>query len=598
MRHIGFDESTVLGEFAKIAHKEGLVKTAEEPLIEFGTPVIGNQPGQRVELPGESEMAIIDPRTILTKLDAATGKKYDFLGLLGARYNIHDQKQMQVLKNKLALLLQAGRQHKIDPRGIGLVLKQIRNNVFSGVTPPPKTTPETSIQEQKRYFNYQKVLRMFNQLAQHAKRSSDESNEMTKEAKGEGQKYYDVTGETGEQLVEKAHPGGGTKTELTHSKTDENLVETIVEQQERDIEVARSVPKGTYAELMNLYGALKKMGYSEHLGGLKKIIKSIATPDEVVNYTLTILADKLNSMDFKKHADIVSELLKKKVAQDPKLQLDTFSRQVGDKLIDTVVNALPGGPAAAGQKAVLKGLKGKPYNVVYNNALRLVNTQPDMRGAWNKGLVAINPDVARLTDLQKKVKPAPAPTPVPGGVAGNVEEELEKPTLESLPVSKRKRYPRGPKVKKLQMRFNSAIARTPYAAAGNTLDPDGVFGPKTRAAYNLVKAHGGWKKFEQAMVAKKQKRPVKQKAPPAPPSPPTSANPESVALSMLKRRFGRLPLRRVPELVDIVKQWGREEFGSARKVWSEPKATQEAQKKLRQRIDSLTREDVKPYIRM
>lgn len=82
-------------------------------------------------------------------------------------------------------------------------------------------------------------------------------------AKDEGQKY-DVTGETGEQLVEKAHPGGGTKTELTHSKTDENLVETIVEQQKRDIDVVNKMPKGTYAALVGLADRLDKLGlYTE-----------------------------------------------------------------------------------------------------------------------------------------------------------------------------------------------------------------------------------------------------------------------------------------------------------------------------------------------
>jgi len=44
MRHIGFDESTVLNEFAKIAHKEGLIKTAQG---EGYVPEGGRGPGPK-----------------------------------------------------------------------------------------------------------------------------------------------------------------------------------------------------------------------------------------------------------------------------------------------------------------------------------------------------------------------------------------------------------------------------------------------------------------------------------------------------------------------------------------------------------------------
>lgn len=64
-------------------------------------------------------------------------------------------------------------------------------------------------------------------------------------------------------MIDEAHPGGGTKTELTHSKTDENLVETVVEQQKKDLEVATSVPKGTYATLAQLADALDARGYAD-----------------------------------------------------------------------------------------------------------------------------------------------------------------------------------------------------------------------------------------------------------------------------------------------------------------------------------------------
>lgn len=118
------------------------------------------------------------------------------------------------------------------------------------------------------------------------------------------EKLYDITGETGKDLVDKAHPGGGTKTELT-SKTDEGLVETIVEQQDRDIGVAHSTPKGTYAALVNLYNKLHKMGCKDHLPKLAKIIKSIATKEDIVNHALISLANELDRKGFREAADQV-----------------------------------------------------------------------------------------------------------------------------------------------------------------------------------------------------------------------------------------------------------------------------------------------------
>lgn len=85
-------------------------------------------------------------------------------------------------------------------------------------------------------------------------------------------KFYDVTGETGEQLVDSAHPGN-MRTELTHSKTDENLVETIVEQQKADLEVAHKVPKGVYAALTDLADKLDKLGYRKEADVVDDLIK-------------------------------------------------------------------------------------------------------------------------------------------------------------------------------------------------------------------------------------------------------------------------------------------------------------------------------------
>jgi hypothetical protein len=63
------------------------------------------------------------------------------------------------------------------------------------------------------------------------------------------EKLYDVTGETGEQLVEQAHPGGGPT--IAPSKEEGGKVETIVEEQKKNIDKATKKPTGKYAELVN-----------------------------------------------------------------------------------------------------------------------------------------------------------------------------------------------------------------------------------------------------------------------------------------------------------------------------------------------------------
>jgi len=103
--------------------------------------------------------------------------------------------------------------------------------------------------------------------------------DLSKSAKKGDSKVYDVTGETGKDLIDSAHPGN-TRTELTHSKTDENLVETIFEQQEKDIEVAHSVPTGVYAALTELADGLDKLGYTKEADAVDDMIKK-ASDSEV-----------------------------------------------------------------------------------------------------------------------------------------------------------------------------------------------------------------------------------------------------------------------------------------------------------------------------
>jgi hypothetical protein len=123
-------------------------------------------------------------------------------------------------------------------------------------------------------------------------------------------KVYDVTGESGEDLVDDAHPGN-MHTEISNRKDDDgNLVETIVERQEMDLDVVRKVPKGTYATLVELYNRLHKAGQVEVLSDLANVIKSIATAEDVMEHTLVTLATVLDEKGFSKAADKVDALLK------------------------------------------------------------------------------------------------------------------------------------------------------------------------------------------------------------------------------------------------------------------------------------------------
>jgi len=79
-------------------------------------------------------------------------------------------------------------------------------------------------------------------------------------------KLYGITGETGEQLVGDAHPGGGPV--QVPAKDEGGKVETIVEQQKKSMEAATSVPTGKQAafvarQLVSLANRLDMEGKTE-----------------------------------------------------------------------------------------------------------------------------------------------------------------------------------------------------------------------------------------------------------------------------------------------------------------------------------------------
>lgn len=343
MKHISFDESTVMREFARIAGEQGLVKVAQPPQPREMPPAAPPQ-SRTIEGPMTTGLGPAfenDMKKFPAILASVSGGKIDgsallkelapFMraakGWLGSQDAASKQKMMALggkLTPVLRLLMKqlemrAKKMGAMDPNidtvreALGL-LSQSASPAEDGLgVEAAKKLPcgcKAGGCVDNEDCDCAKKCPCKKEKKEDNKKEGAEDNMTVKQADG---KLYDVSGETGEQLVDKAHPGGGTKTELTHSKTDENLVETIVEQQEADLEVARSVPKGTYAELKTLYTVLSKMGYSEHLGELKALMAATASTEEVLADTLTSLADSLDRLGYTKHADQVDELLKKKV---------------------------------------------------------------------------------------------------------------------------------------------------------------------------------------------------------------------------------------------------------------------------------------------
>jgi hypothetical protein len=298
MKHIGFDQSTVLKEFARIAHENGFVKVAntEEKNIKVAeTP-------RAAAL--EKELQTYKALSAFYK-SKMQNKKRSLLAKIVSE--IQGQKAMMNIAKNLGHNKQITAADEIAYKTMARILRGIFKQMGASaswmnfIPPSLVTKQDVKIEEEH-------------------KRDVEGSTDL-EHVKTADEKLYDVSGETGEDLIDTAHPGGGTKTELTHSKTDENLVETIVEQQEKDKEVATSVPKGTYATLVGLYNDLHKMGHKEKLGRLLNTIKAIATPEDIERHRLYVIANKLDQLGDTAAADKIDKLLKKKVASMQKVAI-------------------------------------------------------------------------------------------------------------------------------------------------------------------------------------------------------------------------------------------------------------------------------------
>lgn len=385
MKHINFNQSTVLNEYARIAADNGLIKQAQEATevveqSESAAPeIVTFEKGTTIALP-EAKRAF---DAFLSDL----GKERMLVGLFNSLRQWEISPETDPVELGKILFKEFGWQP--------MVLKLLKKHFPQSIQPGKQATDKNS-----------------------GKKIAEQS-------------IYNVSGETGEQLVEKAHPGGGTKTELTHSKTNENLVETIVEQQGVDIGVARSIPKGTYATLVDLYLKLNKMGYGEHLGELRKAINKVATREDYVLYTLNMLANRLDNMGYLEAANRIDEILKIAVTTTQQNALRDVEKQMVDTMVDTMVSSLPGGATAGGQRSVIQNQKNRSFQEARHNIERFVNSQPELRSSFNEALSAVYPYMNQYVALKQQVQPkAPGfydmKMPISDRMLAEKETEYEK----------------------------------------------------------------------------------------------------------------------------------------------------------------------------
>ena len=294
MKHIGFDESTVLNEYFRIAGEKGLVKEAEKNEEENHEDV--------KELAEGDKDFLKDLVKELSEDNADKEEKEDEQDAEDPMAQFKSMFENKDLTGKPSGVKELSKNITQGPAAKGLQFRgpaptspQQGQGQSKDIGPIQTTPTGTAPKSPKPDYPVQVP-----------QKQSALKVDFPKEAEG---KVYDVSGETGEQLIDSAHPGGGTKTELTHSKTEENLVETVVEQQEKDIGVARSVPKGTYAALLQLREKLEKLGYGDKLATLDAAIKKVASTEEVITHKLVALANELDKRGYVDAANRVDAIL-------------------------------------------------------------------------------------------------------------------------------------------------------------------------------------------------------------------------------------------------------------------------------------------------
>lgn len=477
MKHICFDESSVLTEFARIAQENKLIKTAAGELSEFVSgvkmqPATTYTPPQgRGDIVPAKAPSLISP---ITKTPASEQNQFD--GLLAASfpsifevYRTGRAKKFDAILNELRSSewkrfakgwLEGSDQYASNK--IKEIKSKLRN--FLGQVKRQKMTP----QQQQAYIPA---------IDEQLQSLSNAEHDLTKE--GGVESLYDVSGETGEDLINSAHPEGSPKVKET-KKTDE-VIETVIDQQKKDLEIISKRPTGKYAELIRVYGDLKKLGATEdELKVVKEYISKVASLDNIINHILIILADHLDEMGLNKYADQVDKLVKLAGPQ-AKAYLDFVSDKVR-------------GIGTMGAKSFADLIKQIKSNITLEEAMRLV----DEKSAENKGIEEYGQIRVAIDDGKSKFNEA-----LIAERSTKPESQIEFPTTftgdfqmgepEAEMTAKKKRIGKSKRVERFQVLFNEWAKQVGW---GVRLNPDGIWGPKTSSAWNQV---GGDKGLELKM---------------------------------------------------------------------------------------------------
>lgn len=261
------------------------------------------------------------------------------------------------------------------------------------------------------------------------------------------------------------------------------------------------------------------------------------------------VANKLDELGLYKEADEVDSIIRR-LAQDPNEMRKMSLQRAKVTLLDNIIRDLEvqksniptgyvgedrGNLKKAVDRAITKLNRLKNPAVKFNRAQGLarayISDLPDIYRMFDKN-VTFSDIFSKASDekvnsylnqaiayghMAQKEKAAP------GGAAGDkyhIDTEL-------APGSLKRKYKRGPNVAKFQKMFNQAIQNTPYA--DKKLTVDGIRGPNTMKAEQLVKQMGG------LAGLKRQLPSIPSPKPPALPPGASQMDPSTRAVKMLER---------------------------------------------------------------
>jgi hypothetical protein len=469
MRHINFDESFVMNEFAKIMTKnDGLVKTAGDNDMapktnESSKPAPQQESVKPVETkknPAQEAKDYVSKfcdelQTPATKELIINGKMINKIGneLSVKSESVPDGKSSMIELSKKIMTIQGS----FEVKNAMIALYTKARNILANSIKKFKTNPEL-------------LNQLVPDLSPKPQQADDGAVEKTAAAKADA--LYNVSGETGEDLIDSAHPGK-MYTDV-NSKTKENLIETVVEQQERDKEVAYSNPTGKYAELTT---------------------------------ELTKLANKLDEGGFLDAADKVDELIKKvAVSYDDYINSSVaLSNKFLDELLKKNKTYYEGKMIVFPDKIIerLTKLKNHVFKNVEDALPELYKLDTD--GTFVQLASNVRSELENeVKDLQIKALSIDTPKTE----TQTIEKGVESITMPEKVVPKLKWWENPAKVKAFRMKYNNAVEGTKRPK----LDLDAPFGKAdSDAAVEVYKR--GWANFERLMKIEPSTTPQSQQSP-------------------------------------------------------------------------------------